>query len=107
MPNELPTQTIRVGDLAMATLMPGEEALAESDSKAGKARVAKEDLRKALRFIIIKDQYGFLEQLESDWKFCQTLLDNRRLASQIGKKSLILGWAGSISFKYQELKRRK
>ncbi len=46
-------QTILMGDLAGARLRPIDDALADRDSKAGNAKVAKVDFRKALRFIFL------------------------------------------------------
>jgi len=51
MPNEFPTHTIRMGGRTLEALAPPTGSAAEMDSKAGRARVANEDLRKTRLFI--------------------------------------------------------
>ena len=51
MPNEFPTQTMRIGGVTVEALAPLTGSAAETDSRAGKARVANEDFRKTRLFI--------------------------------------------------------
>ena len=51
MPNEFPTQTMRIGGVTLEALAPPTGSAAETDSRAGKARVANEDFRKTRLFI--------------------------------------------------------